>query len=76
MAQQRIYFWLASAEIDKCVKRGVFSANCKDEAAEFLPGLCIENSFIFKAVKGIAGQNLGPFIGVVAGCVAACKKYG
>src|SRR5690606_40714673 len=49
MTQQCIYFWLASAEIDKCIKCCVFSANCEDIFPKLLSGGGVKNTFIFRS---------------------------
>jgi len=66
VSQQGVDLGLASAEGDKQVHRVPRAALFEDVVQERLAGFRIEHTVFLEQREGIRGQDLGPFIAVIA----------
>ena len=60
LAQQGVDLRLAATESNKALHRVLSTATGKDVVLEILTGPGVEDTFLFKAAKGIGSEHLSP----------------
>src|ERR1700712_2019728 len=70
LLEQRPDIGLPAAEIDESFQRIPAAAAGKDGIQKAMCGLAVEHAVLLECGERVGCEHLGPFVAVVAGCVA------